>query len=117
MKIALAQMQMLSDLIQKCIGENARTAQDQADYQNRYDELVSRYDGVKARYDEISRKISEQHAKYGRLEAFAKAIRSQGNEVVEFDEGLWGTLVDYVTVYSKEKVSVTFMDGTEIHVG
>lgn len=34
-----------------------------------------------------------------------------------FDAGLWGTLVDFMTVYSKEEISVTFKDGTEIHIG
>ena len=35
-----------------------------------------------------------------------------------FDEGLWGTLVDFMTVYSKSKddIAVTFKDGTEIHI-
>ena len=30
---------------------------------------------------------------------------------------IWGTLVDFMTVYSKEDISVTFKDGTEIHMG
>ena len=33
-----------------------------------------------------------------------------------FDAGLWGTLVDFMTVYSKEDISVTFKDGTEIYI-
>ena len=33
-----------------------------------------------------------------------------------FDAGLWGMLVDFMTVYSKEDISVTFKDGTEIHI-
>ena len=33
------------------------------------------------------------------------------------EEGLWGTLVDFMTVYSKEDISVTFKDGTEIQIG
>lgn len=33
-----------------------------------------------------------------------------------FDAGLWGTLVDFMTVYSKDDISVTFKDGTEIHI-
>ncbi len=37
--------------------------------------------------------------------------------LTEFDEGLWGTLVDFMTVYSKDDISVTFKDGTEIHIG
>jgi hypothetical protein len=31
-----------------------------------------------------------------------------------FDERLWCSLVDFITVYSKEDIRVTFKDGTEI---
>ena len=34
--------------------------------------------------------------------------------VTEFDPMLWVSLVDFVTVYSKDDVQVTFKDGTEI---
>ena len=36
--------------------------------------------------------------------------------LTKFDAGLWGTLVDFMTVYSKDDISVTFKDGTEIHI-
>ena len=112
----MGEMKVLSDMVQKCISENARTAQDQSDYQKRYDELVSRYEAARARYDKVEKSIKERHAKSKRLEAFVQAIEKQGKVVTAFDEGLWGTLVDFMTVYSKEDISVTFKDGTEIHI-
>ena len=42
-KMKLAdELQVLADMVQNCISENARIAQNQADYQKRYDEMVSR---------------------------------------------------------------------------
>ena len=102
--------------MQKCISENARIAQDQTDYQKRYDELVSRYEAVKGRHDEVVKSIKARHAKSERLDGFAQALTAQSGTMTEFDEGLWGTLVDFMTVYSKEDISVTFKDGTEIHI-
>jgi hypothetical protein len=58
-----------------------------------------------------------RQAKAEHLEAFAEALESQSKRLTEFDEGLWGTLVDFMTVYSKEDISVTFKDGTEIQIG
>ena len=43
--------------------------------------------------------------------------KSLSIRLTEFDEGLWGTLVDFMTVYSKGDISVTFKDGTEIKIG
>ncbi len=112
----MGDLQVLSDMVQQCINENARIAQDQTDYQQRYNELVSRYDATKVRYDEVEKSIKARRLKAERLDNFAKAIKAQDSVVTEFDEGLWGTLVDFMTVYDKDDIGVTFKDGTEIRI-
>ena len=112
----MEEMNMLSDRVQKCISENARIAQDQTDYQKRYDELVRRYEAAKDRHDEVVKLIKARHAKSERLDGFAQALTAQSGILTKFDADLWGTLVDFMTVYSKEDISVTFKDGTEIYI-
>ena len=34
--------------------------------------------------------------------------------ITEFDESLWGTLVDYIVVHGRGDVRVVFRDGSEI---
>jgi hypothetical protein len=47
------------------------------------------------------------------MDSFIKEL--QGQELIKtFDERLWGSLVDFITVYSKDDIRVTFKDGTEI---
>ena len=48
-------------------------------------------------------------------DSFIKELREQ-QLIEKFDERLWGSLVDFITVYSKENIRVTFKDGTEIKV-
>ena len=50
------------------------------------------------------------------LNNFSKELRKQENILTEFDEGLWGSLVDFMTVHSKEDIEVTFKDGTTIRI-
>ena len=114
-KRLMNELQVLSDMAQNCINENARIVQDQTDYQKRYDELVSRYDAVRTKHDKVDKAIKERKAKAERLNGFTKALKAQ-ESVTEFDEGLWGTLVDYMTVYGKDDIGVTFKDGTEIRI-
>lgn len=109
-------MEVLVEMTQTCISENARTAQNQIEYQKRYDELVSRYDAVKAQYEEIVQKIRSKRSTANSLKAFAKTLESRDAALTEFDEGLWGTLVDYMTVYGKGDIGVRFKDGTEIRI-
>ena len=47
------------------------------------------------------------------MDSFIKELRNQ-DLIKEFDARLWGSLVDFITVYSKDDIRVTFKDGTEI---
>ena len=46
------ELAVLVEMTQNCIAENARVAQDQGEYQKRYNGLVERYEKAKARFDE-----------------------------------------------------------------
>lgn len=46
------------------------------------------------------------------MDNFIQEVREQ-ELIKEFDARLWGSLVDFITVYSKDDIRVTFKDGTE----
>ena len=102
-------------LVERCVAENARTALDQDEYSERYNGLVSRYEAVKARFDEATQAIADKADRKKLLEQFLHTVEGQA-PVTEFDERLWSSLVDFVTVYSEKDIRVTFKDGTEIQV-
>lgn len=47
---------------------------------------------------------------------FIRTLRAQKEPVAEFDERLWGCMVDYVAVGTDDGMTVVFRDGTEISV-
>ena len=47
------------------------------------------------------------------MEQFLRAIEGQ-EHITKFGERLWASLVDFVTVYSKDDVRFTFKNGMEI---
>ena len=106
----------VAELIQKCIDENARVAQDQSEYQKRYDALVQRFETAKAKLDEAQAAISKIKAQRQMMENFMETLRSLPEQVELFDEGTWYALCDYITVYGKDDIKVTFQNGTEIKV-
>ncbi len=85
-------------------------------YQARYDGLAERFDRTKARLDEVGSAITEKQAKREQIERFLVELGRQDGVATEFDEKLWYSLVDFVTVFNKEDVRFTFKDGTEIKV-
>ena len=106
------ELAVLVEMTQNCIAENARVAQDQGEYQKRYNGLVERYEKAKVRFDEVTEAIAERSAKGERLAGFIRMLEAQREPVAEFDERLWGAMVDYVTVGADKRLTVVFRDGT-----
>jgi site-specific DNA recombinase len=106
-------LNMLADQVQQLIAENARVAQDQEEYGRKYNEMVSRYEETKKKYDQTCAAMKHRIARSRQLESFIKDLHEQ-ELIKNFDERLWCSLVDFITVYNKEDIRVTFKDGTEI---
>ena len=108
------EMSVLVEMTQNIVAENARVAQDQDEYQKRYDGLVQRYEATKVRHDEVVSAISVKQAQDERLSDFIKMLKLQDGAIREFDCGLWGCMVEYVTIGRDKEITVTFRDGTEV---
>ncbi|MCD7723351.1 MAG: recombinase family protein, partial [Clostridiales bacterium] len=108
------EMSIVVEMTQSIVEENARVAQDQDEYQKRYNALVERYDKSKARYDEVTTTISAKEAQGERLKNFIQTLKEQDGAIREFDSALWGSMVEYITVGKKKELTVTFRNGTEI---
>lgn len=107
------ELNTVADMISLAIKENARVAQDQDAYQKRYDSLVNRFDRAKAKLEKVEHSIAEKQAHREMVEQFL-AVLSKQDVVTEFSEDLWYSLIDYVTVYSRDDIRFTFKNGTEI---
>ena len=109
------ELEVVVGLVERCVAENARTALDQDEYSERYNGLVSRYEAIKAQFDEVTQAIADKADRKKLLEQFLQAVETQ-EPVTEFDERLWSSLMDFMTVYSEKDIRVTFKDGTEIPI-
>lgn len=97
----------LADIVQKLIAENARIPQDQNEYNKKYSTAMERYEATKVAYDNIIAQIAEKNKRVQRMQTFIKNVQELG-VITEFDEELWGVLVESVTVYSKDDIRVEF---------
>jgi len=60
--------------------------------------------------------VAERKAKAEGLRQYIARLRAMKTVPLEFDEGLWTYLIQFVTVYGKDDMCFTFKDGTEIPV-
>ena len=91
-------------------------AQNQTEYNERYDALVSRYEETERRRDEVADRINQIMVRRRKLERFIESIKDLPELITEFDESLWAGLVDSLTVYSMDRIVFKLTCGMEIEV-
>jgi DNA invertase Pin-like site-specific DNA recombinase len=97
--------------LEAMVADNARRAQDQSEYNARYNELRARYDGVKQRLADIADEKKQRLISREKILAFAKILQQREGPLVDFNEHIWRSTVEQITVYSDSDVAVTFRDG------
>jgi hypothetical protein len=113
----LNERDIVTALLRKAIQDNATTAQNQADYEQRFTALQQRYDTAVAKLVDIESRRLERSAKKTNITRFLKALVKRGDDLVtEFDEELWYITVDTITVFPDGRLTVRFRDRVDIEV-
>ena len=108
------QMNADADAVQSLISENARVAQNQDEYAVRYDALASRFETTKAKYEKVTAEITAKGIRRREFDRFIKAMEKLPGMVAEFDEALWGSLVEHLTVNARDDLVFTLTSGMKI---
>ena len=96
------------------IAQNARVAQNQTEYDERYEALVSRYEETERRRDKLADRINQIMIRCSKLERFIETVEGLPELYTEFDAGQWAALVDSMTAHTKERITFTLTCGMEV---
>ena len=107
----------MTERLEMLIRENARVAQDQTEYLKQENEIRAHYLEKQGDLEQLNRQIAERESKRKNLESMIQAVYGINGEQVEFDEELWGGLLDHIVVKEDGQVVVVFKGGIEIGVG
>ena len=107
-------MSAAAKLVQKEIKKNALEPQDQAEYQKRYDALTKRFNTAKKNLADTEAEISRKGLARSSIRQFLATLGKQKDLVTTFDAVQFQSLVDFITVNSKDDIRVTFKNGMEI---
>ena len=110
-------LSVLAERLEKLIRENARVAQDQTTYLNQENEIRALYVEKQGHLARLDEQIGERESKRKTLETMIQVVCGINEEQVEFDEELWGGLLDHIVVKEDGTVVVVFKGGIEIGVG
>ena len=107
---------VVTELIKKAISENAHKAQDQEEYQRKYEGYCARFEKARNRLAEIEDICLERNAKKVKIQMFMERMGQYAGLVTEFDEELWYSTVDMVTVFEDKRMAFIFRDGTQVTI-
>lgn len=111
-----SEIEIIVEMIRKLIGENTQAVMEQAEYERKYNGYCPQYEEGNKRFAEISELRMERTAKRAKIRICMDRIGRQKNLVTEFDQELWYSMVDYVTVYEGKSMVFTFRDGRKAEV-
>lgn len=109
-----SELQVITEMVQQCISDNAHIPIDQTEYKMRYDTLAEKYDKVKNQHDAITEQISRKKLQHTEIQKFISAFQKTPDVLTEFDADAWYALVDFATVYATGDIRFTFKNGQEI---
>ena len=110
------ELEVIAEMIQKCIQENATTPLSQDEYLKRYQSYVDKYEATNEELTKVNR---ERILKISRGEAFREfidAFLKVEENIEEFDNSLWLATVEKVIVTRSRELKFIFLNGTEIEV-
>ena len=111
----LEEIDVVTELTKRCIAENSQTAQNQEEYTARYNGFVERYEKAKAQLEQLRATKAAREAQAEAIGAFMFEVQEL-DVLTEFDEKLWLTIIDTVTVHADGRMTIKFQGGTEIDV-
>ena len=110
----LSEIEVVAELTKRCIEENSTTAQDQAAYLERYNGLAERYETAKVNLEKLRAVKAKREAKAEDIGGFMFELAEYGDPITEFDDRLWLTVIDTVTVHRDVQLTFKFQTGHEI---
>jgi len=109
----LQEIEVVTELTRRCIDENSRTAQDQTEFEVRYNGYVERYEKASSRIIELQTLRKEKERAANNIGDFMFDINELSEPIQQFDEGLWLALVERVLVHSNGRLTFRFTGGFE----
>lgn len=112
----LQELEIVMELIQRCVDENSRVAQDQEEYLARYNGLVARYEKAQAQIKELEKEHTDRMAKADAIGGFMFRLQELNQPLEHFDEWLWLDTIENVTIHRDEDLTFKFWNGSEVTV-
>ncbi|GHU82924.1 recombinase [Clostridia bacterium] len=108
------EVEIVTELSRKAIFENARTAQNQAEFNERNNGYIERINTARNRIDELAAEKRRRQHKAHILENYIRNLESSPQALDEFDDKVWLTSIEKAVLAEDGTIMFHFLDGSEI---
>lgn len=96
--------------------ENTRQIQDQEEYNRHFSEMDTECKKAEGEIEAIQKEILGQSGRKEQIRRCLEELRDCGDILDEFDDDLWNSMIESVTVYADETLEFLFQYGTRIQI-
>lgn len=110
-KVLETEAEVVSQLVANLVSENAIISQDQDKYLDKYNQLSSKYDGIVQEIESLELERLKKSKRNKELQDFMEILDKQEGLLTDFDELLWETMVESITINKENDVVIKFKNG------
>ena len=114
MEELLREAEVITELTRKCIEENASAAQSQEEFNAKYNAYEQRYEAVRKKVEKLQAQKEERQVQADSISAFMFELHELDEPVTVFDNKLWLSVIDIVTVRHDGTLVFRFRNGMEV---
>ncbi len=98
----------LSKELNQLVASNATTIQNQADYDEKYNNLYSTYSSALDGLKSLQSTIQDKTIRQSKIKQFLNGLKAQDEIITEFSSDVFLSLIDIIKVYLKDDIKVVF---------
>ena len=102
--------------IEELMEQNALQAQDQEEYNEKFEAANAGYEDILAQHKAVTEQIELASANDKLLGNFISMLQGMNGGITEFQDRVWAGSVESMTIFEKGKATVKFKGGIEIEV-
>ena len=110
-----SEMERISAEIDALIMENTQTAKDQDEYELQYNRLAESYHEMEKNVEKLEMQLTQARLSTILIRNFIKTLKEM-NTPGEFDERVWGSIIESVTPMDDGSMVFNFKGGVEVTV-
>lgn len=118
--VQIAELQVrideISNAVASMVRENARMAQDQLEFSNKYAALTKQYEQQKNSLDKAVKEKAYKTGKATKMRAYLEAMKQADDYIEEWSDEAWILMVETAIVNRDKTITFKFVNGKEIIV-